>query len=111
MNKIDFTWNLLFRHIFKSGTKGFSIDEESYFTLYEDGDFSIGWWIGTPDFQWVELDHGANIVNYPYGMEELDKVRQKWSNMTDEEFDMFCDIMSCLTNVDNYISYENECSM
>jgi len=105
MNKVYFTWALLFGHIFKEGSK---LDEDiSYFNIYEDDDFAIGWWVGTDDFQWTAWDYGGNIVHYPEGMEELEWARKKYSKMTDDEFDKFCDIFGCLSNIDTYIKYES----
>lgn len=103
MNRLDYTWNLLFKHIINDGPK--LKDEESYCNIYEDkeSDFSIGWWIGTKDFQWV-TEHGSNIINYPEGMEELDHMRRYHSNMSDSEFDRFCDVFGFLSNIENYIN-------
>lgn len=111
---INFVWNLLYNHIFKGG--GTSIpDGYEYMYLYKwhsddyDDSFSVGWWVGTDDFQWVREGEYANTFRYDTeGLEELNHVRQKLSPMTDFEFDKLCDIIGCLSNIDNFIKYQYE---
>ena len=110
---INFVWNLLYNHIFKGGSfipKGYE-----YMYLYKwhsddfESSFNIGWWVGTNDFQWSRDGEKCDIFKYTFGdMVELNRLRKKYSPMTNSEFDKLWAIIGCLSNIDNHNKDYNE---
>ena len=110
---INFIWNLLFNHVFKGDS--YIPDGYEYMYLYKshsddyEYSFDIGWWVGTNEFQWERDGEYADIFTYNLtDLKRLNIIRKKYSPMTDSEFDKLCDIIECLSNIDNHIKYYYE---
>lgn len=64
-------------------------------------DFSVGHWIGTQDFQYITENWADEFRYTTEGLSNLDYYRKRRSSMTDEEFDLLCEIIAAYAN--NYI--------